>query len=76
MPDATAYCLAQPWSTLVVLEVFPRAEVEIVLGEHAEDFELVVGCGHVGGGVERCVGDSLLSFSLQLMSRLSFFSRF
>jgi hypothetical protein len=38
--------------TFVVLEVLAGPEVEVVVGQHAENFELVVGCGHVGSGIE------------------------
>lgn len=52
LPASVCKYLRQGGNTFIVSQVFPCAEVEAVLGQHSQDLQLVVGCCHVGRGIE------------------------
>ena len=45
-------CQVQGCVPFVILEIFSGLEVEVVLREHPEDFQLVVGCSHMSSSIE------------------------
>lgn len=52
LPASIGKYLHEGGSTFIVFQVFPCAEVEVVLRQHSQDLQLVVGCCDVSSGIE------------------------